>query len=118
MKRVLLHVAFWITYLFQDVLLIFLLDSSRWPQLTPNERIIVAIESCLVSLLPKLLFTYFILYVILDKLMKNTAQLKNYILYSILALICCVFLYRALMIYFIDPVIYKWSLNLPSYFDG
>src|SRR6266487_1753565 len=117
MKRVLLHVVFWLVYLSQDVVLIFLLDASRLSQLTEKERIIIAIENCLVCLLPKLLFTYFMLYVTLDKIVKESIQLKSYILYSIITLITCLFLYRAIVIYFIDPVIYKWSVNVPKYFD-
>lgn len=118
MKRVAFHIAFWTVYLFQNILLIFLLDSSRWPQLNQNERILVAIENCLLILLPKLLFTYFMLYVLLPEMIKEKFQSKKYIMYAIATLICSVFLYRALVIYFIDPFIYKWSFNLPSYFDG
>jgi sensor histidine kinase YesM len=117
MKRVLLHIVFWLAYLFQDAVLIFLIDATRWPHLTEKERIIIALENCCVCLLPKLLFTYFMLYVTLEKIIKERGQLKRYILYSVTAFIACLFLYRALVIYFIDPVIYKWSTNVPAYFD-
>src|SRR6476659_4984847 len=117
MKRVLLHIVFWLGYLLQNAVLIFLVDVSRWPHLTEKERIIIAIVNCCMCLLPKLIFTYFMLYVALEKIVKEHDQLKRYILYSIATFIACLFLYRALVIYFIDPVIYKWPTNVPAYFD-
>jgi hypothetical protein len=116
-KRVLLHTAFWIVYLCQDIVLIFLVDSSRLQGLSENERIIIAIENCLVCLLPKLLFTYFMLYGILDKIVKGQTRVKTGILYSLLMLTAILLLYRALVVYFIHPVIYNWPVNGSSYFD-
>lgn len=117
MKRVLLHISFWLLYLCQDVVLIILVDASRLPGFSQHERIIMAIENCCVSLMPKLLFTYFILYVTLDKIVEAGAHFKTSIFYSILAFIGTLLLYRTLVIYFIDPVIYGWSKNTPAFFD-
>ncbi len=103
MKRVLLHIIFWLVYLFQDVLLIFFLNTTRF-NLPPGNQLVLAIENCFVILLPKLLFTYFMLYVTLDKIGKVGIQKKG-IIYSIFALIASLFLYRALVIYFVDPLI-------------
>ena len=117
MKRVLLHIAFWVIYLWQDVILIYLVDASRMPMFSESERIKMAIENCSVLLLPKLLLAYFILYITLEKIIKENIFFKINILYSIMALAGSVLLYRALVVYFIDPIIYNWSVNLPPYFD-
>ncbi|MEP7141231.1 MAG: sensor histidine kinase [Ferruginibacter sp.] len=117
MKRVLLHIAFWIVYLLQDVVLIFLLDISRVQHFTVTKGIITAVENCLVLVLPKLLFTYLMLYVIIDKMLKEGNLVKSGILYSLLALTGTLLLYRAISIYFIYPVIYGWSTNVPPYFN-
>jgi hypothetical protein len=118
MKRVLLHIAFWFVYLFQDVVLVFLVDASMLSPLPEKERIIIAIRSCLIILLPKLLFTYFMLYVVLRKIGKDNSQTRKHIIYSIIALIASLFLYRTMVRYFTYPVVYNWSKNLPTYFDG
>ncbi|MEO6838379.1 MAG: histidine kinase, partial [Ginsengibacter sp.] len=117
MKKVLLHIAFWVIYLWQDVVLIYLVNASRMPQFSESERIKLAIENCVVLLLPKLLLTYFILYVTLEKIVKENIFFKKNVLYSIMAMAGAVLLYRALVVYFIDPVIYNWSANVPAYFD-
>jgi len=76
-----------------------------------------AIQNCAVLLLPKLFFTYFILYVTLPKITKDDVEIRTGIFYSTLALLAALLLYRALLIYFIDPIIYSWTVNVPSYFD-
>jgi hypothetical protein len=117
MKRMFLHIGFWLLYLVQDVTLIFLVDTSMLPSLPQQDRIIKALESCLVLLLPKLLFTYFMLYVVLPKILKESSHTKRNIVYAIAALIGTLLLYRAITRYFTHPVIYNQT-NLPAYFDG
>jgi two-component system LytT family sensor kinase len=116
-KRVLLHIAFWIVYLWQDIVLIYLVNLSKVPNVSESTRLKMAIENCTVILLPKLLLTYFILYITLEKIVKETIFYKRNILYSVLAFSGSVFLYRALVVYYIDPVIYDWTVNVPHYFD-
>lgn len=116
MKRASLHIVFWIVYFFQDVLLIFLLNATRMPSGAGNV-LTAAIQNCAVLLLPKLFFTYFILYVTLPKITKDDVEIRTGIFYSTLALLAALLLYRALLIYFIDPIIYSWTVNVPSYFD-
>lgn len=117
MKRILLHIAFWLIYLWQDVVLIYLVDLSRLPQFSESVRIKIAIENCLVILLPKLLLTYFVLYITLEKISIENIFFKKNIFYSLAALVGAVLLYRALVVYFVYPVIYNWSVNVPPYFD-
>ena len=109
-----LHIAFWIAYLFQNVLLIFLLNTTR-VQITTAKNLLLSFENCFVLLLPKLLFTYFILYVALDKIL-NDGFKKKEILYSAFALLATLFLYRGLVVFFIDPIIYQWDNPSSSFF--
>lgn len=106
MKRALLHVAFWLVYLVQSVLLIFLLNTTRL-QLAPGENILLSLYNSLVLLLPKLLFTYFALNVTLHKLITKGFRFKE-IAYSALALIFSLLLYRSLVVFFINPQLYGW----------
>jgi len=114
MKRVFLHIIFWLAYLFQNTLLIYFLNTTRL-KLPPGSELVLAIENCLVILLPKLLFTYFMLYVSLDKIGKAGIQRKS-IIYSIIALLVALFLYRGLVIYYVDPVINGWTNTTPFFY--
>lgn len=114
MKRVFLHIAFWILYLFQDVLLIFLLNTTRLQEPTAK-NLLMSFSNCLVLLLPKLLFTYFILYVTLNKIISEGFQKKG-ALYSLFALLLTLLLYRGLVVFFVYPIIYGWSGPAYSFF--
>lgn len=106
MRRILFHLAFWLAYLFQDVLLVFLLNTTRIQQPTPV-NLLLSVNNCLVLLIPKMVFTYFILYVTLDKLISKGFQTKG-ALYSMLALLIALISYRGLVCFVIDPIIYGW----------
>ncbi len=114
MKRVFLHIIFWGAYLFQGILLIYFLNTTRF-KLPPGVMLEMAIENGFVILLPKLLFTYFMLYVTLNKIGKVGIQEKS-IIYAIIALIAALFFYRGLVVYFVDPVINGWTITLPFFY--
>lgn len=114
MKRVLLHLIFWLVYLFQDILLLYFLNTTRF-RLPPGTGLVLAIENALVILIPKLLLTYFILYVILDRIGKVGIQKKG-LIYSMIALIVSLLLYRGLVIYVVDPVINGMAETWPFFY--
>jgi sensor histidine kinase YesM len=107
MKKTGLHLAFWSLYLVQDVLLIFFVNLTRLPKPAPID-FALAVANCLVILLPKLLFTYFIISFVL-KQVTSRDDYKRGILSAVLALLFTIFLYRALVVYFVNPHIYQWS---------
>ena len=114
MRRILFHLAFWLAYLFQDVLLVFLLNTTRIQQST-TVNLLLSVNNCLVLLLPKMAFTYFILYVTLDKLISKGFQTKG-VLYSILALMVAILSYRGLVCFVVNPIIYGWVKPTSSFF--
>jgi sensor histidine kinase YesM len=114
MKRISLHLAFWGVYFFQNVLLIFFVNVTRLQTPTITD-LSLAIANCLVILLPKLAFTYWMLYVALEKIASGVHQ-RRAILFSILALLLTVFLYRSLVVFFVDPVIYNWDSGHTLYY--
>ena len=71
------------------------------------ENLRLSFYNCVVLLLPKILFTYFILNVTLNRIIKEGFQ-KKAAFYTILALVLTLLLYRSLVIFFINPVIYHW----------
>ena len=111
LKRPFLHLAFWLVYLFQDTLLIYLVDTSRMSLFQEHYKLWMSVESCLLTLIPKLLFTYFMIYVALRK-MSGT---KTVILWSVGGMAAAVLLYRALVVFVAEPVIYDWKTGIPSF---
>ena len=107
MRRILLHIAFWMVYLFQNILLIFLLNTTRL-QTSTAANLLLSFENCLILLIPKVLLTYFILYVTLNKVLIDGFKKKE-ALYSFVAVLATILLYRALAVFFIEPVVYGWD---------
>jgi two-component system, LytTR family, sensor kinase len=116
MKRVILHTAFWLVYMVQDVLLVFLVNTTRVQQPTVT-NLQLSVEHVLVLLLPKLLFTYFILSIALNKIIREGFG-KKWSLYSLLALLVTIVFYRALFVLLINPVIYGWHDESTSFFSA
>jgi sensor histidine kinase YesM len=114
MKRAALHTSFWLAYLVQDILLIFLLNTTRVHRPTPT-ILLLSFENCLVVLLPKLIFTYFILDVTLSRIV-NVSTRKTAVFYSVIALIISILYYRLLAVYYVDPYIYHWTGPSSSFF--
>ena len=117
MKRVWLHILFWVVYTAQDTLLAYLWDGGKLGQFSVTEQIVMAVGNCVTILLPKLLFTYFILYVVLDNILKERSKPWKNIVVVTLALITTLLLFRMLSTWFIYPVIYKGLLGIPHIFS-
>lgn len=107
MKRTGLHLAFWSVYFFEHLLLIFFVNLTRLQRPTLDGLLLAGANS-LVILLPKLLFTYFILTVTLKQL-SNGIDYKRGIIYSVVALLVTIFLYRALVVFLVNPYVYHWN---------
>lgn len=114
MKRLSLHLLFWGVYLFQHILLLYFLNTTRFT-LPPSTSLLLAIENALVILIPKVLLTYFIFYTVLVKIGKEGIK-KEGLIYSIIGVITALFLYRGLVIYFVDPVINGMAKTLPFFY--
>src|SRR5690242_20581991 len=105
MKRLLLHTAFWFVYFVQSVLLTFLVNTTRMP-LSTGDNIVLSSLHVLILLIPKIFFTYFILSIALEHLIREGFG-KTWSLYTLLALLLSIVLYRALVSYVIYPDIYQ-----------
>jgi len=107
MKRIWLHVLFWISYLAEDTLLAYWWDGARF-----NGKIVLSLQLCATLLPPKILFTYFVLYVILDRILKQNNRLFLNIASLMLAAVITLLLLRTIDIYFIYPVIFGIHTNI------
>lgn len=116
-KRILLHVAFWLAYLAQDITLIYLWDKDKHPGVSISRQLMFAFLNSASSLIPKLLFCYYVLYYNLPKLLNSKKDRTKYIVQLILALLLTTTLYRVMAIYFQSPVIYKKTVNFGPFFS-
>jgi two-component system LytT family sensor kinase len=116
-KRVSLHVAFWLVYLTQDITLIYLWDKDKHIGVAVPHQLMFAALNSLSSLIPKLLFVYYVLYYNLPKLLNSKRDRKKYIAQLLLALLLTTTLYRVMAIYFQSPVIYKKTVNFGPFFS-
>ena len=118
LKRISLHIAFWLAYLTEDVTLIYLWDKDLNKEISTSHQLIIAVLNSLSSLIPKLLFVYYVLYYNLPKLLNNKTERIKYIAQLLLALIMTTFLYRAINIFFQSPVLYKGMGDFGPFFSG
>jgi sensor histidine kinase YesM len=117
MNRTLWHICFWAAYLVQDTLLAFLWDGSRLHALPVAERMLMAFQLCAALLPPKILFTYLLLYVFLDRILKP-AKRSLYVFIFIITVITTLFAVRAIEAFFIYPFIYHLASDTRPYFHA
>jgi len=107
MKRVLLHVFFWIAYLSQDTLLAFLWSGTNSNNESTAQLVWQSFQLCAALVPPKIAFTYFMIYVIMDRILKQNKVLVINVLCTIGAIIIVLFSVRAIELYFVYPVLFK-----------
>jgi two-component system LytT family sensor kinase len=117
-KRVLLHVAFWLAYMTEDVTLIYLWDKDLLGRFSASHQLALAILNSMTSLIPKLIFVYYLLYYNLPKLLNSKKALRRrYIALLLFVLLADTFFYRAIGVYFQAPIIYSGAVSFAPYFS-
>jgi two-component system, LytTR family, sensor kinase len=117
MNRNLWHICFWAAYLVQDTLLAFLWEGSRLHALPVAERLLMAFQLCAALLPPKFLFTYLLLYVFLDRILKPYKK-SLYIFMLVITVVATLFSVRSIEAFFVYPVIYHLASNTRPYFHA
>jgi sensor histidine kinase YesM len=111
MKRVLLHSAFWLVYLLQDTVLEIVWVGPALTNVPENRQFLMAFEAAIAAWVPKLIFTYFVLYVAIPEIVKGSKKLHRTIIQVVGAIVITILLYRIIFVYCINPVIYKGMLK-------
>jgi two-component system LytT family sensor kinase len=107
MKRVIFHVLFWIVYLTQDTLLAFLWDGPEMiHHYSVTARVFMAAGLCVSLVIPKIIFTYLLLYVILDRILAQRTRIWTNIFFLLLATISTILACRIIEIWFVNSVIF------------
>jgi len=112
-----MHVLFWSAYLAEDTLLAYFWDGARYVSLTNFEKILLSLKICAALMPPKMLFTYLLLYIILDRVLQQKSRSVINIFYLLLAIAATIFLLRVIDIYFIFPFIYQGLEKPPAFFS-
>ncbi|WP_143310556.1 sensor histidine kinase [Chitinophaga vietnamensis] len=110
MRRALLHILFWVVYLLQDTLLEYKWIVPSLRGFTPEQQVWVSVETTLCILLPKLLFTYFLLEVTVKQALTYPRNFWRIGTEALAAFLVAVLLNRVISNYFIIPVLYKGTL--------
>ena len=103
MKRLLLHISFWVIYTLQDALLEMvwmqpvLLKYTAWQQWWMSVHIVMVLN------IPKMLLAYFVMYVTVRKLMNEEGKFWWTITEATIVAIISVLLYRVIFNYYIIP---------------
>jgi two-component system LytT family sensor kinase len=118
-RRVFLHILFWLAYLTEDVTLIYLWDKGVFDKkYSTGHQLALATFNSLTSMIPRLFFTYFLLYYILPRLLGNKKNRIGYVVVLFFSWVFATAVYRAIGVYFQNIVIYHRQLNYGPYFSG
>jgi two-component system, LytTR family, sensor kinase len=110
MKRVLLHIAFWLAYTLQDIVLMFAWVQPVMEGVPENEQFTKATLAVLVTLIPKFLLTYYVLYVSIIDVQTGRKKLWRICTEVILVYALSIIIHRLLSNNLTTPIIYesKW----------
>jgi len=118
MRRIAFHITFWVAYLFQDALLEYLWLGPSLKNVPENDQLWMAFEAALVILIPKLLFTYYVMYIGINRILRENSRHFLVAAEIILLLIACIVLYRIIFNYCVYPGIYIGILKTKPLLDG
>jgi len=117
MKRIYLHIAYWLVYFALDITITYLWYAPQYSVLPFSRQLMVAMANSAVSLIPKIAFTYYLLYRSLPELLNNKIKRIKSITRLVLALVGALLFYRALAVFYIFPVIYRGLMTRQLYFS-
>lgn len=115
-KRYWLHIMFWLVYLFQDTLLHFTWMGPYLSEVPQNLQVIMAIKTALITLPPKLILVYYLLYVGGKKLVEKRIRITTVL--EITLVICfCLALFRVIFYFYVNPHVYHVAMNKQPLFN-
>lgn len=117
MKKLMLHILFWLAYILQDSLLVYTWIGPLLQPMTEPRLITVSLVSAAVMVIPKLIIGYFILAVSVDKILNQTERMSRIMLEILVMLVVSVLVYRLISKYWVNPYIYEGRLKAVGLFD-
>lgn len=117
MKRVSLHILFWLAFLLEDSLLQFFWVAPLLTWIPESRQMWMALAAGFVVSVPKMIFSYFLMYFAIGRIL---TEKKNRILdyvWIFLVLCICIIIYRVSSYYYTYPFIYGANLKERPIFE-
>lgn len=106
MKRVWLHIAFWVLYVVQDTMLAYSWVGPSFKHITSAKMLGIAVQAAMINMPYKLLLSYFVLCVSIPKISAGGQRMGRIVLEIVLVYIACVVLYRLTSHYILYAKVY------------
>jgi hypothetical protein len=107
MKRLILHIAFWVAYTLQDTVLMFAWVQPSLGNMPENEQLWKAFLAVLSTLPPKMLLTYYVLYVSIKDIQSGRKKMALIAFEVFVLTAVCIAILRYNSIYVVDGIVYK-----------
>jgi len=118
MKRLSLHISFWLIYTLQDALMQYLWVNPVLTKIPENTQIWMAIVSAFVIDIPKLLLTYYILLVSIPQILRGEKKIRLIVTEILIVYAVSIVIYRLIFNYYIYPITYKNIIPVAPLFEG
>ena len=115
--RVVLHIAFWVVYLFEDTLLEYFWIRDSFPALAPGELFLKALHANLVLLPVKFLFIYFLFFRAIDQGIRENRKIGPVIGEVGGIFIVSLLLHRLIIVFYLNPQIFNEPVETHLLFD-
>ncbi len=110
MKRIWLHIAFWVLYVVQDTMLAYSWVGPSFKNITATKMLGIAVQAALINMPYKLLLTYFVLYVAIPKISAGGQRMGKIVMEVILVTVVSVILYRLTSHYILYAKVYGGTI--------
>jgi len=110
MRRVWLHIAFWVLYVVQDTLLAYTWVGPAFKDVPPMKMLGIAVQAALINMPWKLTLSYFVLYVSIPGISAGLRSMNRIVTEIILVFAGCVVGYRLGSHYILYGVVYGGAI--------
>lgn len=117
MKKLSSHILFWIGYLLLTALIEFVWGKATIPQLTESQLVSVAIKASLFYCVAKIIFTYYVCYYAIGKIVNKKKWPPLVILEILAVLFVCIVIDRIITNELIVTVAYHYNLEPAPIFE-
>jgi two-component system, LytTR family, sensor kinase len=104
MRRILLHITFWVIYGLQDTLLAYTWVGPSLKNVSDSTVFWMSFADAFLVLIPKLIITYFVMGVSIKQISSGKYSQFKTISEIVVVLAFCIFIYRLLAFYVINPI--------------
>jgi two-component system LytT family sensor kinase len=118
MKRLFLHISFWLIYTLQDALMQYLWVNPVLQNIPENTQVWMAIVSAVVINIPKLLLTYYILLISIPQIIKAEKKSWQIVSEVLVVYVVSIVIYRVIFNYYIYPITYRNIIPVAPLFEG